>query len=302
MNLFDHPLSTPAWEHEQAAPLRIATRALWASPDTNEPDAPRRRLIHERCRVRRSPARLDHLAVVEGAATTSPRAARSVTGPSDVVVYAATADGWDCVGRTSGEPVDLRGVTTTALLAQVRSCTTDRYWPGWNVTNTGLVLAGEPDGPLRVLPATPPGPAPDVDLSGVPDGVEAVELAGEVRYRTPFLEVGFRLASAGLSFLSIDDDGTGRHPRSLLQLPRSMDIVRSGVYPSGVYPVLRDLNPRTSPKAFGCPATTECARPAFWATTTRWPPSCVARPSSTSSSSRPTRRRTGSRSTSRRGG
>ena len=242
MNLFDHPLSTPAWEHEQAAPARIATRALWASPDTNEPDAPRRRLIHQRCVFVDHPARLDHLAVVDGSGYHKCASGQERDRPSDVVVHAATADGWDCVGRTSGEPVDLRGVTTTALLAQVRSCTTDRYWPGWNVTNTGLVLAGEPDGPLRVLPATPPGPAPDVDLSGVPDGVEAVELAGEVRYRTPFLEVGFRLASAGLSFLSIDDDGTGRHPRSLLQLPRSMDIVRSGVYPSGVYPVLRDLN------------------------------------------------------------
>ena len=53
--------------------------------------------------------------------------------------------------------------------------------------------------------------------------------------------------------------------------------------PRAARPELR----RTSPKAFGCPVTTECARPAFWATTTRWPPSCVARPSTTSSSSPP---------------
>jgi hypothetical protein len=242
VNLFDHPLSTPAWEHEHAAPVRIATRALWTSPDGHEADAPRRRLIHQRSVFVDHPARLDHLAVVDGSGYHKCASGQERDRPSDVVVYAATTDGWQVVGRTSGEPVDLRGVRTTAMLAQVRSCTTDRYWPGWNVTNTGLVLAGEADGPLRVLPATPPGPAPDVDVSGLHDGVEASHRGGEVRYRTPFLEVGFRLASAGLSFLSIDDDGTGRHPRSLLQLPRSMDIVRSGVYPSGVYPVLRDLN------------------------------------------------------------
>ncbi len=107
MNLFDHPLSTPAWEHEQAAPARIATRALWASPDTNEPDAPRRRLIHPRCVFVDHPARLDHLAVVDGSGYHKCASGQERDRPSDVVVHAAAADGWDCVGRTSGEPVDL---------------------------------------------------------------------------------------------------------------------------------------------------------------------------------------------------
>jgi len=242
VNLFEHPLSTPAWEHEPAARFRLATRALWATPDGHEPGAPRRRLIHQRAVFADEPLRLDRLDVVDGAGYHKCASGQESDRPRDVVVYAAGDGGWQQIARTAGEPLDLRGVTSTALLAQVRSCATDAYWPGWNVTNTGLVLHGEPTAPLRVLPATPPGPPADVDLAGLGTGVTAERLAGEVRYRTAHLEVGFRLASAAWSYLSVDDDGEGRHSRSLLQLPRSMDIVRSGVYPSGVYPVLRDLN------------------------------------------------------------
>ena len=242
MNLFVHPLSTPAWEQERAAPLRLATRALWTTPDEREPDAPRRRIIHQRAVFGDHPMDLDRLEVVDGHGYHKCASGQERDRPVDVTVYAMATDGWRLVDRTQGDPVDLGQIDTTALLAQVRSCTTDRYWAGWNVTNTGLVLHGSAGGPAEVLPAVPLGAEADVDLGASSPGVTARHLAGEVRYRTDFLEVGFRLHSAAFSFLSVDEDGTGRHARSLLQLPRSMDIVRSGVYPSGVYPVLRDLN------------------------------------------------------------
>lgn len=242
MNLFVHPLSTPAWEQERAAPLRLSTRALWATPDDRESDAPHRRIIHQRAVFGDAAMYLDHLELVDGHGYHKCASGQERDRPTDVAVYAATIDGWDLVGRSRGAAVALRDVTTTALVAQVRSCTTDRYWAGWNVTNTGLVLHGSAGGPAEVLPAVPSGIDADVDLGGLADGVAAHLLGGEVRYRTDSLEVGFRLRSAAFSFFSVDEDGEGRHGRSLLQLPRSMDIVRSGVYPSGVYPVLRDLN------------------------------------------------------------
>ena len=242
MNLFVHPLSTPAWEQERAAPLRLATRALWTTPDEREPDAPRRRIIHQRAVFGDHPMDLDRLELIDGHGYHKCASGQERDRPVDVAVYAMATDGWRLVDRTQGDPVELGNVETTALLAQVRSCATDRYWAGWNVTNTGLVLHGSAGGPADVLPAVPDGAEADVDLGASTPGVMARHLAGEVRYQTDFLEVGFRLHSAAFSFLSVDEDGTGRHARSLLQLPRSMDIVRSGVYPSGVYPVLRDLN------------------------------------------------------------
>src|SRR5690606_32637998 len=81
-----------------------------------------------------------------------------------------------------------------------------------------------------------------VTLDGLPSGITATATQTEVRFRTSHLELGFRLISPAWSHLRLDADGEGRTDRNLLQMPRSLDIVRSGIYPSGVYPVLRDQN------------------------------------------------------------
>ncbi len=84
--------------------------------------------------------------------------------------------------------------------------------------------------------------APDTSgFHAVPaPGVSATLSHDQVRFRTPSLEVGFRLRSATLAFLGLDVDGASATRRDLLQRSRSMDIVRTGLYPAGVYPVLRD--------------------------------------------------------------
>lgn len=249
-NLFTHPLATPAWESEPAAALRLATRSLWTAPQEHEEGAPARRIIHQRALFTQNPARLDALEVGWGPGYHKCASGQERDAALDVVILAGERNGWREASRlqttvaeieAGGARLDLGGLETTALVAEVRRAATDGWWPGWNLATTGMRLAGSIDRTWR------PGrdawlDVQSVDLADQNPGVEATATATEVRFTTPHLAVGFRLKSPSWSHLGLDQDGTGRVHDNLLQLPRSMDIVRSGVYPSGVYPVLRDQN------------------------------------------------------------
>ncbi|WP_166866851.1 hypothetical protein [Salinibacterium sp. ZJ70] len=249
-NLFLHPLATPAWESEPAAALRLATRSLWTTPQEHESGAPDRRIIHQRALFTQNPARLDRLAVGWGPGYHKCASGQERDAALDVVVSRGDRYGWHEVGhlRTSvaqitegGAHLDLGGLMTTALVAEVRRAATDYWWPGWNLATTGLTLTGELD---RTWTPGRDGWLTEgaIDTRGAQPGVTAHHTATEVRFSSGHLAVGFRLKSPSWSHLSIDQDGAGRVHDNLLQLPRSMDIVRSGVYPSGVYPVMRDQN------------------------------------------------------------
>lgn len=249
-NLFEHPLATPAWESEPAAGLRLATRSLWTAPASHEAGAPERRIIHQRAIFTSNPGRFDRLDVAWGPGYHKCASGQERDAALDVIVSSGSREGWSEIGRlttTAAElegglvGLDLGGHETSALVAEVRRAATDDWWPGWNLASSGLRLTGMLD---RTWTPGPEGRLElgRVDLGELPAGVTATRTATEVVFDTPRLRVGFRLASPAWSHLGLDQDGTGRTDRNLLQLPRSMDIVRSGVYPSGVYPVLRDQN------------------------------------------------------------
>jgi hypothetical protein len=130
-------------------------------------------------------------------------------------------------------------VESELLFAIIERSFVDDAWPSWNLARTGVLLDGDapsrwqrPDfGLLATHGDVPPTPAP---------GVRAIRSHDEVRYATDAYAIGFRLRSPNLSFLAVDADRAGRTNRNLLQRPRNMDIVRTGIYPAGVYPVLRD--------------------------------------------------------------
>lgn len=250
INLLDHPLATPEWESLPATPIRLATRALWANNSQGEEEAPDHRVIHSRAAFAASPMSLESFRVRAGAGYHKCASGQEVDAPMHVVLRVPDGQEWRTVAdvraernllENEGLEVDLAGLRTTALVAEVREAATDRWWPGWNLATTGLQLYGEPS---EAWQPSPQGKLEieSLDLARMPAGVEAAHLNSEVRFRTPFLELGFRLSSPSWSYMGLDSDGGGKTSRNLLQLPRSMDIVRSGVYPSGVYPVLRDQN------------------------------------------------------------
>jgi hypothetical protein len=249
-NLYVHPLATASWESLPAATVRLHSRSIWARPLANETGAPERRIIHVRAAFADTPMLLDSVTFPVGAGYHKCASGQEIDAALHARFWIPDSDSWSLVGEmirdkesalSASTTIPLSSLKSTAFVTEIRQAATDRWWPGWNLAATGIELAGvapaewQPrrEGNLHVG---------NLDLSHVPPGVQADHRNSEVRFTTPYLSVGFRLRSPAWSYFSVDGDGTGRHSRSLLQQPRSMDIVRSGVYPSGVYPVLRDQN------------------------------------------------------------
>lgn len=241
-NLFIHPLATPEWESLPASTVRVHTRAVWARPGSGEHDAPAERIIHLKAVFSDTPMTVDAVRLVPGAGYHKCASGQESDSVARATCWTASEEGWARVGTLAAANGTLElALRTTGLVVEVREATTDRWWPGWNLANTGVEAVGE--APAEWTPRREGHlDVSEVDLDGLPEGVTAEHRSSEVRFTTSRLAVGFRLRSPAWSHLGIDDDARGRTDRNLLQLPRSMDIVRSGVYPSGVYPVLRDQN------------------------------------------------------------
>ncbi len=244
-NLLDHPLSVPDWELVPASPIRTDGRSMWRTVDG---DASADRIVHARAVQGVSgPLRLERVGLRRGVGYHKCASSQEWDAPARVRLLAHRDGALHEVGAWTLDappaPDEIRwfdaSVTSELLIAIVEDAFIDRGWPSWNLARTGLVLDGAATTPWR-RPAygllEPVGSA----TGEVAPGVHAEMRHDEIRFRTRFLEVGFRLRSAALSFLSLDVDGAGRTERNLVQLPRSMDIVRTGLYPAGVYPVLRD--------------------------------------------------------------
>ena len=248
VNRFVHPLATSAWESAPASPVRLHTRASWVAGAAGDTDRPERSIVHSRVMFTDTPATLNRVSVGMAPGYHKCASGQERDAIVDLSLYAPNSSGWEEIGHltaprdsvlTQDASIELAGLRTTAFVARANQAAVDGWWPSWNLVSNGIHLDADvdpmwtpqPEGHLEVT---------SCDISNLPAGVEATMSQTEVRYRTPYLAVGFRIRSPAWSFLSLDADGDGHVYRNLLQMPRSMDIVRSGVYPSGVYPVLRD--------------------------------------------------------------
>jgi hypothetical protein len=245
-NLLDHPLAVPDWEVVEASPVRVFGRSMWA----DRPDGgPGRRIVHARAvQGVAGPLRIRRIGLRRGTGYHKCASAQEFDAPAAVRLLAHRDGALTEVGAWRLDRIPGPGETlwfdtpleTETLMAVIDEAAIDLEWPSWNLARTGIVLDGEATvpwqrPPFRLL-------APDVggfDSEPGP-GIGASLSHDQVRFRTRYLEVGFRLRSATLAYLALDDDGAGGTRRDLLQRSRSMDIVRTGLYPAGVYPVLRD--------------------------------------------------------------
>ncbi len=245
-NLFDHPLAVPDWELAEASPVRVIGRSMWA----DRPDGGAgRRIVHARAvQGVAGPLRIRHLGIRRGTGYHKCASAHEFDAPTAVRLLAHRDGAMTEVGswrldrvpdpeETVWFDVPLESETVMAVIDEAAI---DLEWPSWNLARTGLVLDGEATVPWQ----RPPFALLAADTRGFharpAPGVQATLAHDQVRFRTSWLEVGFRLRSATLGYLAIDADGAGGTRRDLLQRSRSMDIVRTGLYPAGVYPVLRD--------------------------------------------------------------
>ena len=95
MNLFSHPLATPSWEMEKAAPMRLHTRSLWSTPTDREESAPDQRIIHQRAIFTNKPAVFNRLSVAQAPGYHKCASGQEIDAALDVVVFTENGEnGW----------------------------------------------------------------------------------------------------------------------------------------------------------------------------------------------------------------
>lgn len=112
--------------------------------------------------------------------------------------------------------IDFDERTTYGLILEIRRCGIDDWWTPWNLAANAFVVEGSLQDPIAPRSETLIKTTA-VDLGGLPDGLQAESRDGEIRYRSPYLEVAFCLSRTGMTFLGIDQDGAGDTVKNLLQ-------------------------------------------------------------------------------------
>ncbi len=208
-----------------------ANRALWTVPLAGEDDAPTRRIVHSRDLHVPLPIAPRRVGLRLGSGYFKCGSVREVDWITAFRLRAWQGDAWRVVREEQDLPrprdettplwFDLPAIETTAVSLEARRCGIDEWWPSWNILADGCLLEGSaPSGSPEPLPAAQASPwrLDGCDLDGLPSGVTAARVGPEIRYRTRFLEVGFRLRRAAFSYLALDDEGLGRTHRNLLRV------------------------------------------------------------------------------------
>ena len=111
---------------------------------------------------------------------------------------------------------------TNAMCIQIRKSGVDRWWPSWNIAMSGITFPTDlkeiiPSISTRNLLAMDFNQLQN-DFTPMPDGVSRRLLGGEVRYKSRFLEIGFRLQKAALSYFSLDESGQSRTSENFISM------------------------------------------------------------------------------------
>lgn len=244
-------------------------RALWTTPIAGEPEFPAQRIIHTRVLQLPGPARLKRLGLKP--ATMGYTKCVSFFEPDWLAAFRVLSwDGrkWRVILDQRGLAklrkdarrwFDLGGITTSGLIIEGRQCGIDLGWTEWNMMSGSFVLEGEAVEPATAALAKMPRlRLKDVRLANSPRGVFVRQDLDQVRYRTKYFEVGFRLNQTGFSHLALDDEGRGRTSSNLLSRLQRPYLTGSDWWPAKETDILRDyfaqglrLHPVGSPRLAG---------------------------------------------------
>lgn len=217
------------------------SRAVWTAPiATREADAPASRIVHVRTVAHPAGLRLRWLDIQSAQGYFKCGGGTFVDRVASFRVRAWRNRAWETLCECSpdetkavGSPreqqdvrrTELGDIAASAAIIECRSSEVDGWWPSWNLASSGLKLRGEAIGLAVASSAPAPGLiVADVDESRLPRGLKASRRPGEIRFSSPFLQIGFRLRSSNLSYLSIDQQGRGRTDQNLLAVPSALTI------------------------------------------------------------------------------
>ena len=189
--------------------------------------APQRRIIHTRGLRADAPLRLNRLGLRVGTGYFKCGSDPQTDWVTDLRLLVGDGHTWTVATALRDVPqptnatetlwFDLHGLEAAAVLVELRRCAVDNWWPSWNLAQDGVILEGEVlDRPAPVY-REPALALAQCELANLPRGVQVERLSGEVRYRTPHLEVGFRVRRAAFAYLALDEEGQGRTLNNLLQ-------------------------------------------------------------------------------------
>jgi hypothetical protein len=232
-------------------------RALWTAPLDGEEGAPTNRIIHARILQLHAPARLNRLGLRRAPGYHKCGSRQDLDWVTAFRVLVWNGKEWGVLRRERSVPVsveemtwfDLRGAETSAVLIEARRCGIDNWWTSWNLASGAFVLEGEPLG--GVAPRNEKVLKIDaVSIDELPNGVLATCDAGEVRFRSRFLDVGFRLNRTGFSYLAIDEEGEGRTGSNVLKLQpgsfyQGIHLSRVGAVPVAAHALRYDVQGTT---------------------------------------------------------
>lgn len=200
-------------------------RAVWTRPLAEERGAPQNRIIHVRVLQLHAPARLRRLGLRRAAGYHKCGSRQDLDWVTAFRVLVWNGEAWSILRSESDVPppgdslmwYDLGNVETSAVIIEARRCGIDNWWTSWNLASGAFVLEGEQLG--SIAPRNEKTLRLEVlSLNRLPVGVSATHDAGEVRYRSRFFQVGFRLNRAGFSYLALDEEGNSRVDTNILKL------------------------------------------------------------------------------------
>ncbi|MDQ8187691.1 hypothetical protein [Pelagicoccus sp. SDUM812002] len=203
-------------------------RSVWTAPKTGESDAPAQRIIHcraftptgratvERIGFRNAPGyhkcgshqEDDWIVDLRILTLDTPHSEwRELHYLRDLPQQANKAFKW----------VDLGELKTYGLILEIRRCGIDDWWTPWNLAAQAFVVEGKLHDPIaprnEALIETS-----NIDLSALPEGLQAIQSNGQIRYKSDTLEIGFYLSRTGFSYLGIDQTGKSKTDTNLLQV------------------------------------------------------------------------------------
>jgi hypothetical protein len=215
-------------------PTLSFVRALWTAPIPGEETAPEKRIIHAQIFQAHQPVKLNRLGIRRAAGYHKCGSRQDLDWVVSFRLLVPDENGWRVHLNHQNLPAgkneeiqwfDLAGLETATVLLEVRRCGIDAWWPSWNLVSGAFLLEGEaPQFAPRdekILAAA------EVNLAALPPGIQAEVTDGQVRFQTPFLQVGFYLNRTGFSFFGLDDDGRGKTETNLLR-------IQPGIFYQGV--------------------------------------------------------------------
>lgn len=198
-------------------------RAVWTRPLAEERGAPQNRIIHTRVLQLHASARLRRLGLRRAAGYHKCGSRQDLDWITAFRILVWDGRAWSILRSESDVPspgnslmwYDLGNAETSAVVIEARRCGIDNWWTSWNLASGAFVLEGEQLG--GIAPRNEKTLRIEVlSLNRLPVGVSAAHDAGEVRYRSRFLQVGFRMNRAGFSYLALDEEGNSRDRKSVV--------------------------------------------------------------------------------------